>query len=227
MALCRLHEVLMPAGEGGFGIEVEAETHRVTSVWPGGIAYHAGIMAGDIIMAVDEAAVTDVPWEAGVEAGTFRIGAPSAVIPVTEVMAPGAPEFNFKVLRPLEEAEGAPTAPAQDYETVESQPVYEDPVPSFQEPSPGEAGPSTARDPYAEARFHYPWATEIRTQDGDVKTKYNMVRGTVLQPLQTVTPSRETEQRKLAFAANGRMSGAVGRTHGASGLVHTVFGMNQ
>eukprot|EP00966_Prymnesium_polylepis_P300829 6951406-Prymnesium_polylepis.1 len=79
------------------------------------------------------------------------------------------------------------------------------------------------RDPYTEARLHYPWATEMKTHDGVVKTKYNMMRGTVLQPLQSVVSSREAEQRKMAFAANARVSGGVGMTHGASGVGYKAY----
>lgn len=124
-------------------------------------------------------------------------------------------------------------------------------------------------DPTREALHHYPWAVEINTHDGKVMTKYNMVRGTVLQPMQVVrsasllakvapslqscrvrlgpipasplrhgchhtdqrmsplafqlSPSREAEQRKLAYAANGRLTGSVGLSHGASGMASTVF----
>lgn len=55
-------------------------------------------------------------------------------------------------------------------------------IPQYDESGPGDA----MHDPYAEARYHYPWATEISTHEGEVKTKYNMIRGTILQPLKSV-----------------------------------------
>ena len=84
-------------------------------------------------------------------------------------------------------------------------------------------GMRTGMDPYAEARLHYQWATDISTHDGIIKTKYNMIRGTTLQPLQPVLASKEATQRKMAFAANAKVSGSVGKAHGASGMGASIF----
>lgn len=58
MALHLLLDVQLPVSPDGFGIEVEAETHRIISVLPGSVAHDVGLMVGDLIMTVESSTVT-------------------------------------------------------------------------------------------------------------------------------------------------------------------------
>jgi len=229
MTLCSLHEIILPITEQGFGIEVEAPTHRITVVHPGGPAHSAGMMVGDMIMALGPTVVTDIQWSPGPDEGTFYTsGDFNAIIPATEALPQGATEVSFKVLRPFDEkdfaAAPAPVITKEEIAAAEAEIAQIEAAQAAPSSAPYPTSGTVTRDPYHEARLHYPWATEMKTHDGAVKNKYNMVHGTVLQPLQAVVSTHEAQQRKMAFAANGRVSGAVGMTHGASGLGYKAFG---
>jgi len=242
--LCRLLDVRVPFNASeGFGMMVDGASQVITEIKVDGAAARAGVQEGDVIMTVDNTVVTDASWMATNEEGVFLCGAPTAIMPASQAVNPEAEVAAFKLLRPLvegemakpqldqageaavmarlEAAEAAAKEKAQSEAlrraAAEQDAAEREEAARLEEARAYAEASAPSRDPYAEARAHYPWATEILTADDQVKTKYNMVRGTVLQPLPQVVVSKDAARLKREIFSNPRMSASVGVTHGASG----------
>jgi len=226
--LHRILEFTVPISSAGFGLQIEATTNRVAEMAPNGAAAHAGLRMGDIIMVVNGESVTAVEWAPGPDESSVFCGPPTATVPASAGVDHSLPAATFTVLRHegryaedaqaevmrrLESAEGGV---GQRYQGGAAAPPQVAPSPA--QLSAEEAPPSAWQaDPFEEGRRQYPWATEISTSDGQLKTKYNITRGTALQPLPQLQADLAAKERKKAFAANPRVSGSVGVSHAASG----------
>lgn len=200
----RMGEVLVPNSGHGLGLLLD-NLNIVADLQPDGNAAQAGLLPGDVILAVDSELVTSVDWRPSAAEGVVICAAPTAVRPAASALDPSKPVVSLKVLRPCEplpemepEPEPEPAAPP-----VQQPPAAYEPPPQQPEP-PVERPPAMAEtiDPLT----HYPWATEIHTAEGQLKSKYNIARGTALRPLQPIQASHAATMRKTQAFANAKPS---------------------
>lgn len=166
--------VIVPTVEGGrLGIMLDDQSNRITAIDPSARAFDAGLRVGDLVVAVDDTLITQLDGR-------------SVVCRHPPPIDPTRPSVALTVLRLPEELMQRVLAGESLMNLASGGPA-------------ASVGMSEA-EAEAEAHRNYPWAKEFITADGELKTLYNIKRGTVLQPMPQVQPSLAASKRKEAFA---------------------------
>lgn len=220
-----VQQVLVP-NEGPLGLRLDSSTHTITGTAPNGMAARHGIVAGDVLIGINEHTITNFQYAPGPSADTLEVAEIAACMDAMAVISTcSADHFTLHILKPMGDSELQPPAatagPAPPTAIrdagAQQRGLMSGRLPTIkgQRPVAGQAEPPRQLSPprqtseqAAQALSHYPWATSFRDADGHTKNRYNMPNGTALSPLadleNTGNTQLDTIRRKEAFAATIR-----------------------
>ena len=194
--------VVTPPPGVSLGITVDGSNNAIQTVVPGSICEAAGLLAADLIVQIDDVPVTEFQGYPGPVEGTVVVTSePTSIMGAHAAVKPELSSHVFLLLRAVDpdSIKPEPGPPAASYQQAPD-------VPHYLKVTPADPSTASSIDHTANPLEHYPWATAISVPDatfgasGDAfKTKYNLPPGTVLQPMQHVTASQASKQRKEIF----------------------------
>ena len=199
------------------GVVVDGSNNNISAVTPDGAASMVGVMANDLITAIDGTVITEFEMQPGPIGDTLLITSePQSVMAAAAAIDPTADEHIIHVLRQIDPnsvSMSPPLSAAPPSPTRQPRPPLQMQPPQPPQPPPPPPQPvaqKTAQfvSPQEELESHYPWAVEAIADnskgEGHLKGKYNLPSGTALPP----------------------MTGPLQRTHDAAMRKAAAFGSN-
>ena len=216
------------------GLRLDPTTHEIAGVLPGSAADACGISEGDILVGINDTMVVNFEYAPGPAEGTILVGRTSASADSNAVLASAqaaGADLVLNILKPMDAGAPPPNAAAATLMRApptasrQQQPqgngVWSGPFPSIkgqrrlppqrEPPPPSEPSPvrreAVPKAQQPDALAHYPWATAFEDGLGQVKNRYNLKTGSMLQPmvrLDGADKQLDSIRRKEIFAAEMR-----------------------